>query len=48
MRVYCRAAAAAPGIAGPITIGDAGHFELIDPASSSFEQIRSIITRFQE
>ena len=30
-----------------ITISDAGHFELIDPQSSGFETIRSIIARFQ-
>jgi hypothetical protein len=31
-----------------ITITGAGHFELIDPQSSAFEEIRSIIAQFKE
>lgn len=45
---YAVEAIAAGDSVQDITIGDAGHFELIDPASSSFEQIRSIITRFEK
>jgi acetyl esterase/lipase len=45
---YAVEATAAGDPVQDITIGDAGHFELIDPASSAFEQIRSIIARFQK
>jgi acetyl esterase/lipase len=47
-RAYAAEAIAAGDPVQEITIGDAGHFDLIDPQSSYFEQIRSIIARFQK
>jgi len=47
-RAYAAKATAAGDPVQEITISDAGHFELIDPKSSSFEEIRSIIARFQK
>lgn len=47
-RAYAAQATAAGDPVQEITISDAGHFELIDPQSSSFEKIRSIIARFQK
>jgi acetyl esterase/lipase len=47
-RAYAAKATAAADLVQEITISDAGHFELIDPMSSSFEEIRSIIARFQK
>jgi acetyl esterase/lipase len=46
-RAYAAKAAAAGDPVQEITISDASHFELIDPMSSSFEEIRSIIARFK-
>jgi len=47
-RAYAAKATAAGDPVQEITISDAGHFELIDPKSSAFEEIRSIIARFQK
>ena len=47
-RAYAAKAKAASDPVQEITIADAGHFELIDPQSSAFEKIRSIITQFKE
>jgi acetyl esterase/lipase len=47
-RAYAEEAIAAGDPVQEITIGDAGHFDLIDPQSSAFEQVRSIIARFQK
>lgn len=47
-RAYAAKALAAGDSVQEITIGDAGHFELIDPQSNSFAEIRSIIARFQK
>jgi acetyl esterase/lipase len=47
-RAYAAKAAASGDRVQEITINDAGHFELIDPQSSAFQQIRSIIARFQK
>jgi acetyl esterase/lipase len=47
-RAYAGKAAAAGDPVREITLSDAGHFELIDPKSSSFEEIRSIIARFKK
>jgi acetyl esterase/lipase len=44
---YAAKATAAGDPVQEINIGDAGHFELIDPQSSAFAQIRSIIARYQ-
>jgi acetyl esterase/lipase len=46
-RAYAAKATAAGDRVQEIDIGDAGHFELIDPETSSFAQIRSIIARYQ-
>jgi acetyl esterase/lipase len=50
--VFGRAYAAKAAVAGDsvqeITITDAGHFELIDPESSAFDKVRSVIAQFQE
>ena len=45
---YAAKAAAAGDSVQEITIADAGHFELIDPQSSAFEKIRSLIARLQK
>ncbi len=45
-RAYAAKAKAAGDPVNEITFADAGHFELIDPQSSAFEQIRSIIARY--
>jgi len=45
---YAAAAAAAGDPVEAVTIADAGHFELIDPRSSAWTRIRSIIGRLQE
>jgi fermentation-respiration switch protein FrsA (DUF1100 family) len=42
-RDYALAASAAGDPVEEITIADAGHFELIDPRSPAWTQIRSII-----
>jgi len=47
-RAYAAKAAAAGDPVQEITIDDAGHFELIDPASRAFEKIRSIMTRYTD
>jgi acetyl esterase/lipase len=47
-RAYAAKAAAAGDTVQEVTIGDAAHFELIDPQSSAFEKIRSIIVQFQQ
>jgi acetyl esterase/lipase len=47
-RAYAAKATAAGDRAQEITFSDVGHFDLIDPKSSSFEEIRSIIARFQK
>jgi pimeloyl-ACP methyl ester carboxylesterase len=47
-RAYAAKALAAGDPVQEITIGDAGHFELIDPQFNSFAEIRSIIARFQK
>jgi len=46
-RAYAAKAATAGDRVQELTINDAGHFELIDPQSSAFATIRSIIARFQ-
>jgi len=46
-RAYAAKAAAAGDSVQEVTISDAAHFELIDPQSSAFEKIRSIIAQFQ-
>jgi acetyl esterase/lipase len=45
---YAAKAIAAGDPVQEITMKDAGHFELIDPKSSSFDEIRSIIARLQK
>jgi acetyl esterase/lipase len=45
-RAYAAKAKAAGDPVREITLPDAGHFELIDPRSSAFEQIRSIIEQY--
>jgi len=45
-RAYAAKAKAAGDPVNEITLADAGHFELIDPQSSAFEQIRSIIREY--
>lgn len=45
-RAYAAKAKAAGDPVREITLADAGHFELIDPQSSAFEQIRSIIEQY--
>jgi acetyl esterase/lipase len=45
---YAAKAKAASDPVQEITITGAGHFELIDPQSSAFEEIRSIIAQFKE
>jgi acetyl esterase/lipase len=47
-RAYAAKAKAAGDSVQEMTIAGAGHFELIDPQSSAFEQIRSIIAQFKE
>jgi acetyl esterase/lipase len=47
-RAYAAKAKAAGDPVQEITITDAGHFELIDPQSSAFKEIRSIIAQFKE
>ena len=47
-RAYAAKAAAAGNSVQEITITDAGHFELIDPESSAFDKVRSVIAQFQE
>jgi acetyl esterase/lipase len=47
-RAYAAKATAAGDSVREITISDAAHFELIDPQSSAFEKIRSIIAQFQQ
>lgn len=44
---YVAKASAMGDLVQELTISDAGHFELIDPESTSFDTIRSIIERFQ-
>ncbi len=46
-RAYAAKAKAAGDTVEEITIPDASHFELIDPESSAFKEIRSIIERFK-
>ena len=46
-RVYAARAASAGDRVQEITIAEAGHFELIDPKSSAFEKVRSMIERFR-
>jgi acetyl esterase/lipase len=45
---YAATAASAGDPVQEITITDAGHFELIDPESSAFGKVRSMIERFQK
>lgn len=45
-RAYAAKAKAAGDPVQEITLADAGHFELIDPQSSAFERIRSIIAQY--
>jgi acetyl esterase/lipase len=45
---YAAKAKAAGDEVQELTIAGAGHFELIDPESSAFEEIRSIIAKFKE
>lgn len=45
---YAAKAKAAGDQVQEVTIAGAGHFELIDPESSAFGEIRSIITQFKE
>lgn len=45
-RAYAAKAKAAGDPVQEITLAGAGHFELIDPQSSAFEQIRSIIEKY--
>jgi acetyl esterase/lipase len=47
-RAYAAKAKAAGDSVQEITLPDAGHFELIDPQSSAFAEIRSIIERFKK
>jgi acetyl esterase/lipase len=47
-RAYAAKAKAAGDPVQEITIAGAGHFELIDPESSAFEEVRSIIAQFKE
>jgi acetyl esterase/lipase len=47
-RAYAAKAVAAGDKVQEITIVDAGHFELIDPESSAFDQVRSAIARLQK
>jgi acetyl esterase/lipase len=47
-RAYAAMAASAGDPVQEITITDAGHFELIDPESSAFGKVRSMIERFQK
>jgi acetyl esterase/lipase len=46
-RAYAAKAKAAGDTVEEVTIPDASHFELIDPESSAFAEIRSIIERFK-
>jgi pimeloyl-ACP methyl ester carboxylesterase len=46
-RAYAAKAKAAGDTVQELTIPDASHFELIDPQSSAFAEIRSIIERFK-
>jgi acetyl esterase/lipase len=46
-RAYAAKAKAAGDAVEEVTIPDASHFELIDPESSAFAQIRSIVDRFK-
>jgi acetyl esterase/lipase len=47
-RAYAAKAKAAGDPVQEMTIAGASHFELIDPQSSAFEQIRSIIAQFEK
>jgi pimeloyl-ACP methyl ester carboxylesterase len=47
-QAYAKKAASLGDPVQEITIANAGHFELIDPESSAFEQIRSMIERLQK
>ena len=47
-RYYSQLAAAAGDKVEEITLPNAGHFELIDPQSAAFEQVRSAIERLQK
>jgi acetyl esterase/lipase len=46
-RAYAAKAKAAGDTVQELTIPDASHFELIDPESSAFKEIRSIVERFK-
>lgn len=47
-RAYAARAASAGDRVQEITIAEAGHFELIDPKSSAFEKVRSMIEQFHK
>jgi len=47
-RTYAARAASAGDRIQEITIAEAGHFDLIDPQSSAFEKVRSMIEQFQK
>jgi acetyl esterase/lipase len=47
-RAYAAKAASAGDRVEELTIAETGHFELIDPESSAFEKVRSMIEQFQK
>jgi acetyl esterase/lipase len=47
-RAYAEKAASAGDQVQEMTFADAGHFELIDPESDAFENVRSMIAQFQK